>query len=138
MIMDLDFERVKLINLEPIVERLVRIHGWPRKTALQVEEQYRNYLFLKKKYGDQYSLPPSIEIDEFWHNHILHTKKYHQDCLLIFGEYLHHNPHQEQGTVAISTLERKFEEETQMLHMKEFGDYIYQTYPKLVAKMRLY
>jgi hypothetical protein len=71
-------------------------------------------------------LPPSVEIDEFWHNHIIHTAKYYQDCLFICGEYLHHQPqHSVTNQVTQSEFKKLFEEETQKLYRKEFGEYIY-------------
>lgn len=32
-------------------------------------------------------------VDEFWHQHILDTHAYHEDCEVIFGNYLHHFPY---------------------------------------------
>lgn len=52
---------------------------------------YKNFLLLQKKHLG-IPLVPSREIDEFWHNHILFTQQYTQDCLNIFGHYLHHQP----------------------------------------------
>jgi hypothetical protein len=128
-------QHVDSINLECIVNRLVNIHSWPKKSALLVMQQYRKFLFLKKKYGHQYSLPPSMEIDEFWHTHILHTNKYHQDCLSIFGEYLHHSPyHGESENTARLELEKMFEQETQELYLQEFGEPIFQVIPRRSKK----
>lgn len=64
---------------------------WEMQEAMHCLKLYKNFLFLQKKhYPDM--LVPSREIDEFWHNHILYTKNYFQDCLNIFGHYLHHEP----------------------------------------------
>lgn len=52
---------------------------------------YKNFLYLQKKHYPA-PLVPTREIDEFWHNHILHTKQYSHDCEQIFGHYLHHQP----------------------------------------------
>ncbi|MFM6129989.1 MAG: hypothetical protein ACKPBV_14885 [Sphaerospermopsis kisseleviana] len=32
-------------------------------------------------------------LDDYWHNHILDTRKYAEDCDLIFGFFLHHYPY---------------------------------------------
>ena len=94
------------------------------------------FLFLKYKYGQQYSVPPSIEIDEFWHSHILYTRKYDQDCLLIFGRYLHHYPFDfGKKTLNKAEYEEKFENETQKFYFAEFGEYIYSIQPILTRKM---
>ncbi len=100
--------------------------GWTKKQVRAAGELYRHYLFLKRKYGNHYKLPPSEDIDEFWHNHILDTHQYHHDCQRIFGRYLHHYPYF--GIDEVSTREDALKafEVTQQLHYQEFGDYIYR------------
>jgi hypothetical protein len=129
--------RIESIDLEPIIQRMIKIHKWSRKHAIQASHQYKNFLFLKQKYGSQYSLPPSVDIDEFWHNHILHTAKYSSDCEILFGDYLHHHPHHGiDGKLPQETLEYEFERETQFLYEKEFGHCIYEVRPtSLIAKL---
>jgi hypothetical protein len=118
---------INTIDLNPVINRMVKISKWTLKEASLSAAQYRNFLFLKKKYGDKYSLPPSVDIDEFWHNHILNTKKYFNDCEIIFGKYLHHTPHHgENNEITQQTLEATFENQTQALHFQEFGDYLYE------------
>jgi hypothetical protein len=65
---------------------------WNEEDALFAITLYKRYLFLLIKYGKQTTLVPTKEIDEVWHNHILHTKNYHQDCKHLFGRYMHHVP----------------------------------------------
>ena len=67
------------------------LQRWTVPDALHCAKLYKNYLFLLKKYLPD-NLVPGRAIDEFWHNHILHTKNYFQDCHAIFGHYLHHEP----------------------------------------------
>jgi len=64
---------------------------WTHADATQCAQLYKNFLLLFKLHPKE-TLVPTREIDEFWHNHILHTKKYHNDCKNIFGYYLHHQP----------------------------------------------
>lgn len=66
--------------------------GWPEKKVDFVEKQYKNWVFLRRKYIDQ-MMPPTVDIDQFWHGHILDTHIYHRDCAAIFGAYLHHYPY---------------------------------------------
>ncbi|SRR5579883_133531 len=82
------------IDFSMIINKMVQ-SGWARSTAEALSHEYRNFLFLQKKYAfqTQIALPPSEELDEFWHNHILDTHKYIHDCKMIFGEYLHHYPY---------------------------------------------
>lgn len=65
--------------------------GWSLKKALEYEDQYRGFLFVKWKYPKKINIP-TRNIDEYWHAHILYTKKYFKDCDRIFGKYQHHNP----------------------------------------------
>ena len=64
---------------------------WTREDATHCCKIYKNYLWLIKIHPNA-TLVPTREIDEFWHNHILYTKRYTDDCQQIFGYYLHHNP----------------------------------------------
>lgn len=64
---------------------------WTLSDATHCAQLYKNFLLLKKKHS-KLPLVPTRQIDEFWHNHILYTKNYFQDCLQIFGHYLHHDP----------------------------------------------
>lgn len=129
------------IDFSQIIHKMVTRDGWLRSDALKVCQFYRNYLYLRRKYGDAYPLPPSKEIDEMWHHHILDTKKYHQDCLAIFGTFHHHYPYfgfDEKSTE--NDLMKAFED-TQNLYSQEFNGQkiykirnIYSTIAKLIKK----
>jgi hypothetical protein len=56
------------------------------------EGEYRKFLALHLAYPQDEIVPCKL-VDEFWHTHILDTRAYHQDCDVIFGEYLHHFPY---------------------------------------------
>src|SRR4051812_20170867 len=62
-------------------------------------ENYARWLALKACYP-RIVLSPTSEIDAVWHAHILHTKKYMQDCARLFGGYLHHTPRGRVSTAA--------------------------------------
>ena len=114
------------IDFSNILNKMVNHQGWLRKDAEKVCEMYRNFLYLQKKYKGQNQLPPSEEMDEFWHQHILDTKQYRKDCQAIFGEYLDHYPYFGiDATSTFSDLESAFEK-MQELYMEEFGERIYQ------------
>ena len=136
-----DLARAKdLINSESLtstIQRLLLIDNWSPRHIPETIQQYRNFLFLKKKYGRQYLLPPSVDIDDVWHAHVLHTKEYSYFCEKVFGYYLHHDPHTEGDFVESKLkMQKLFEEETQALYFKEFGDYIYTVrYPALHKKL---
>ena len=127
------------IDFSMIINKLVQL-GWLRTDAEKTCKLYRNYLFLNKKFGSKIEkFSPSIEIDEFWHYHILDTKKYHDDCINIFGSYLHHEPtypgrngDDEKTPVKL----RSAFNDVQFLHFQEYGEYIEATRtsrPKIIT-----
>lgn len=83
------------LNLQYIVNSMCAesyaLPRWTREDALHCEQLYKDFLLLQKKHFPEH-LVPTREIDEFWHNHILSTKNYMNDCQHIFGHYLHHEP----------------------------------------------
>lgn len=119
-------------NFDSVVSRLVAVNKWSKREALLAVQQYRNFLFLKRKYDHQYTLPPSVDIDEVWHAHILHTREYMNFCQHVFGHFVHHEPHvkDEKGNiVSPCKLSEFFETQTQELYFQEFGEYIYAIRP---------
>jgi hypothetical protein len=56
------------------------------------EREYRRFLALHVAYPDADIVPCKL-VDEIWHQHILDTRAYHEDCDAIFGSYLHHFPY---------------------------------------------
>jgi len=120
------------IDFSMIVHKMVKYDKWLREDADKTCQLYRNFLFLKKKYQDtQIKVPPSLDIDEFWHYHILDTEKYHRDCQAIFGYYLHHHPTYPgpEGVVKLERLAVAFEQ-LQQIHQREFGESICATRTK--------
>lgn len=109
------------MDFSPIVTKLVNHMGWSKSHALEVCTMYRRFLILHKKYGHEHTLPPSEDIDEFWHMHILDTKQYKVDCERIFGYYLEHYPYLGiDEKTNFKDLERAFNK-TQELYAHEFG-----------------
>lgn len=86
---------IEALDLNYIVEFMcAQRYSLPRWTLLDAQHccrLYKNFLILLKKHAPAF-LVPTREIDEFWHNHILYTKKYFHDSRAIFGHYLHHDP----------------------------------------------
>ena len=62
-----------------------------RQQANLAERRYRRFLYLLSADLGLRGVP-TPEIDEFWHQHILNTRKYWQDCKSLRGSYLHHLP----------------------------------------------
>jgi hypothetical protein len=104
------------LDLSMIANAMVAKLGWLPSEVKECCLLYKNYLYLKYKYPHEI-LAPSDDIDEFWHNHILDTKKYRADCEKIFGNYLDHCPYLDMKAKDSA----EFFAKTQELHAKEFG-----------------
>lgn len=86
---------VERLDLGPIMFKLVMDEEGPKWSVAQAqaaERWYRRFLILNLKYPNNVVVPNKI-IDQFWHQHILDTRKYAQDCEGIFGGLLHHFPY---------------------------------------------
>ena len=83
------------LDLEPIKRKLMHRasgEGWSIEKANAVEKEYRRFLCLMKMYPDE-ATAPLVDVDTFWHYHILDTMKYAADCEQVFGYFLHHYPY---------------------------------------------
>jgi hypothetical protein len=90
-----EFATISSLNLDPIKIKLMHKEsgeGWPLERADAVEFEYRRYLYLMKKFPQEQAAP-SVDVDTFWHYHILDTCKYAEDCQAVFGYFLHHFPY---------------------------------------------
>lgn len=122
-------EYIQAIDFSKNIDKLVSYDGWLREDAEQTCEQYRKFLWVNKLYSDQHggALPPSEDIDEFWHNHILDTHAYIKDCEMIFGKYFHHYPYFGiDSKTNMNDLNQAFAK-TQELFLKEFSEEITPT-----------
>jgi hypothetical protein len=88
------FKAVMQLDLEPIKTKLMHLSGpgWSLEKANAVEKEYRRFLCLMKMYPDE-DTAPLVDVDTFWHYHILDTMKYAADCEQVFGYFLHHYPY---------------------------------------------
>jgi hypothetical protein len=89
------FNAVMQLDLEPIKTKLMHEasgEGWSLEKANAVEKEYRRFLCLMKMYPDE-DTAPLVDVDTFWHYHILDTMKYAKDCEQAFGYFLHHYPY---------------------------------------------
>lgn len=95
-------EKLKVLDLAPVARRLMNPRtgdGWTRQQALQAIRRYKTFLFISYLYP-HIVLVPTQEIDQVWHCHILHTCKYRQDCEMLFGYFIDHEP---ESTVSSET-----------------------------------
>ncbi|MEG5052764.1 MULTISPECIES: glycine-rich domain-containing protein-like [unclassified Microcoleus] len=87
--------KLRTLDLGPIAYKLMhpeKGRGWTKAKTVRAIARYMAFLGLIYLYPNQ-QFVPTQEIDAVWHNHILDTTKYHQDCELLFGRYVHHFPY---------------------------------------------
>lgn len=88
-----ELNHIAAIDLDSIKAKLMEKdgEGWTQQRVDAVEREYRRFLCLAKLYPQE-ETAPLIDVDIFWHNHILDTLKYAADCQQMFGYFLHHSP----------------------------------------------
>lgn len=117
-------ETIASIDLTMVKKKLMdpdEGQGWSQEHTEWVEQRYRRYLcmlYLNQK-G---SVVPTRDIDLFWHQHILDTRAYADDCDRVFGEFIHHFPYfGMRGDEDARALESSFER-TKAIYVALFGE----------------
>lgn len=90
-----DFNTISNLDLDAIKVKLMQKtggKGWTAAHADAVEKEYRRFLHLMRKFPNEVAAP-LVDVDTFWHGHILDTRKYAVDCEQVFGYFLHHFPY---------------------------------------------
>lgn len=90
-----DFQAIADLDLDAIKMKLMHKpsgEGWSADKANAVEHEYRRFLYLMKLFPNE-PTAPLVDVDTFWHYHILDTLKYAPDCETVFGYFLHHYPY---------------------------------------------
>ncbi|MEA3304267.1 MAG: glycine-rich domain-containing protein-like [Patescibacteria group bacterium] len=113
--MGLDLDPVKIKIMDPEEGK-----GWSKAHADKVEQEYKQFLVLTQSYPDK-AIVPTKDVDALWHQHILDTMKYAQDCDEIFGKFLHHFPYfgmrgEDDAQQLVASAE-----ETRALYKSDFG-----------------
>ena len=112
----LNLDAIKIKLLDPLEGK-----GWSREYVDQLEVAYKHFLLLSVKYPEQ-SAVPTVDIDTFWHYHILDTMKYAEDCQNVFGFFLHHFPYLGMRGEEDAANLQKASISTHELYKKEFGE----------------
>lgn len=86
---------INAIDLRMVKKKLMdeeEGQGWDEEYTNYVEQRYKRFLcmIVLNEIG---SIVPTKNIDEFWHQHILDTRAYAQDCQTIMGQFIHHFPY---------------------------------------------
>lgn len=103
------WDQIQALDLTNIKYNLYRrqkgfwMRRWWRKNMNRVEYEYRKFLYLiciysKKKIVPWGDIKGWCPLDEMWHEHILDTRKYANDCDKINGKLIHHDPNLPSGT----------------------------------------
>ena len=116
---------IQALDLESVKSRVMDTElgeGWSREYADSIATAYKTYLTMLVKYPeDAEDILLSKDVDEFWHTHILQTRKYWQDCQKTFGNFLHHEPHVGERTPADHAKRVELAEKTRRLYEQEFA-----------------
>ena len=117
---------IQALDLESVKSRVMDTElgeGWSREYADSIETAYKTYLTMLVKYPeDAEDILLSKDVDEFWHTHILQTRKYREDCEKTFGNFLHHEPHVGEVTAADHERRTAMADRTRRLYEREFGE----------------
>ena len=107
------FDEINMTNIERRLK--IKLNELSCEEVKELILEYKKFLFLFLLYKDQnYLLAPGYLVDEVWHEHILHSKQYYEDCLKMFdGTILHHFPSSNNEGESLS--------DTYMLYEKTFG-----------------
>ena len=87
-------EKIELINnwnLRDIKYRLIQRDKLAEQEVEKAIIEFRKYMIVRLVTGKTIAMTSDI-VDLVWHQFILFTKEYHEFCLTIFGEYIHHSP----------------------------------------------
>jgi hypothetical protein len=115
LIDELDFSMLKLKLMDK-----EEGENWTYQMCENAEWKYKMFLKLIYLYPNE-SIVPDLEIDKFWHYHILDTRDYISVTSKIFGKYIHHNPYFGfNGEDSRIELNKCFQK-TQNLFKKHFG-----------------
>jgi hypothetical protein len=106
MISNNDFALIAALDLTSIKTKLMHKEsgeGWSLEHANAIETEYRRFLYLMKAFP-HVPTAPLVDVDTFWHYHILDTMKYARDCEQAFGYFVHHYPYL--GILGENSMER--------------------------------
>jgi hypothetical protein len=84
---------IAALDLDCIVYKLVRSSGWSLASADRSAARYRAFLQIVRSRPAGFTPAPRRDVDGVWHEHILDTEKYFEDCATLFGRYIHHFPY---------------------------------------------
>jgi hypothetical protein len=108
--------RHKLRHADPVV--------WSEERLDEAERLYRMFLALNLLHPGE-DIVPNQMLDEFWHQHILDTRRYAEDCERLFGKPLHHDPYFGINGEEDRRAHQLASDRTQALWLAAFGEPLY-------------
>lgn len=117
------FEAIAALDLNPIKTKLMHKasgEGWSAVKADAIELEYRRFLYLMHSFPHE-QMAPTVDVDTFWHYHILDTFKYATDCEQVFGYFMHHYPYVELDSAEEAGFEARGGNRMQELYEQTFG-----------------
>ena len=90
-------EKFQQLDLSCVKRYVKGKYRWSEERANLTEAEYRKWLLLCCMYPKKRLGMGNKDVDEMWHAHILNTRKYHKDCQMLCGRYIHHVPTKELG-----------------------------------------
>lgn len=93
---------IAALDLSMVSQRLAK-QGWDQQRIEQATGDYRVYL---QEIAAGGRVEPTPDVDEVWHAHILHTRRYAEDCDRMFGAFLHHDPAADQAALCVPSIEK--------------------------------
>jgi len=78
----------------PLVERCMRVYGWGEAFTKRTLRGYRQFMELKSVMNDwqETKLSAPVAVQQMWEQHILDNLNYTDDCFLLFGRVVGHDP----------------------------------------------
>ena len=86
------------LELSEVVDRVADENPtWDTERLTTAVDQYKRWMYLCAIKPPGLSLgmggsPGSKDVDEVWHAHLMFTRKYEKDCMVLCGKFLHHQP----------------------------------------------
>ncbi len=91
IVIDQTRAKISALDLRGVHNDLMKNEGFTEERADRAITWYRMFLEFVAEHPGKHLAPPGAA-DLAWHNHILDTRRYFDDCLDLFGGYLHHDP----------------------------------------------
>eukprot|EP00545_Synedropsis_sp_CCMP1620_P006141 CAMPEP_0119024304 /NCGR_PEP_ID=MMETSP1176-20130426/31609_1 /TAXON_ID=265551 /ORGANISM="Synedropsis recta cf, Strain CCMP1620" /LENGTH=247 /DNA_ID=CAMNT_0006979563 /DNA_START=66 /DNA_END=809 /DNA_ORIENTATION=- len=86
------------IDSKPLTADCQRHLGWREAYSNRVFGEYCKFLAMKVRLNDfgaskigASKLVPSLAINKIWQQHVLDTRRYHNDCYALCGRMIHYN-----------------------------------------------